>query len=122
MDETLLTTCSSLLYLILQLQECMGSAVIAMGPEKLLAVLPISVDANDHTYSNVWLIPILKDYVSGSSLGFFIETLVPLAESFHGSCQKGTSLKCASVLESCFMMFSIFYAKKKNLSRYVNKP
>lgn len=70
----------------------MGSAVIAMGPEKLLAVLPVSVDASDLTCSNIWLIPILKDYVSGSSLGFFIDNIVPLAESFQEASQKGTFL------------------------------
>lgn len=70
------------------LRECIGSAVIAMGPETLLAVLPISLDAKDQTCSNVWLISILKDYVTGSSLGFFIESIVPLAESFQEACQK----------------------------------
>ncbi|KAJ0699848.1 putative armadillo-like helical protein [Helianthus annuus] len=70
------------------LQECMGSAVIAMGPEKLLDVLPISLDANDQTCSNIWLIPVLKEYVAGSSLGFFIENIVPLAESFQEESQK----------------------------------
>lgn len=69
----------------------MGSAVIAMGPEKLLDVLHISLDAKDQTCSNVWLIPILKEYVAGSSLGFFMENIAPLAESFQEESQKGTS-------------------------------
>ncbi|XP_024982279.1 RRP12-like protein isoform X1 [Cynara cardunculus var. scolymus] len=69
------------------LQECLGSAVIAMGPEKLLEAIPITLDAN-LTCSNIWLIPILKDYVAGSSLGFFIECIVPLADSFQEACQK----------------------------------
>lgn len=70
------------------LQECLGSAVIAMGPEKLLEALPIAFDVTDLTCSNIWLIPILKDYLAGSSLGFFIESIVPLAESFQEACQK----------------------------------
>ncbi|KAI7740194.1 hypothetical protein M8C21_031108, partial [Ambrosia artemisiifolia] len=69
------------------LQECMGSAVIAMGPEKLLDILPISLVANDQTCSNSWLIPILKEYVAGSSLEFFIENVVPLAGSFQEESQ-----------------------------------
>lgn len=78
-------------YLVSQLQDCMGSAVIAMGPEKLLDLLPISYDANDQSCSNIWLIPILKEYVSGSSLGFFMENILPLAESFcQEESQKGT--------------------------------
>ncbi|CAH1445714.1 unnamed protein product [Lactuca virosa] len=70
------------------LQQCIGSAVVAIGPDKLLAVLPISLDASDLTCSNTWLIPILKEYVNGSSLGFFIESIVPIAESFQEACQK----------------------------------
>ncbi|XP_071737567.1 uncharacterized protein [Rutidosis leptorrhynchoides] len=69
-------------------QDCMGSAVIAMGPEKLLPVLPISVDPSDLTCSNTGLLPVLKDYVSGSSLGFFIDNIVPVAESFQEASQQ----------------------------------
>nr|QEY02176.1 RRP12-like protein [Oliveria decumbens] len=65
-----------------KLQECIGAAVVAMGPEKLLDLLPISLTAEDLTCSNIWIIPILKKYISGASLGFFMEHVVPLAESF----------------------------------------
>ncbi|PWA95093.1 hypothetical protein CTI12_AA052650 [Artemisia annua] len=44
----------------LLLQEYMVYAVIAIGPEIMLAILPISLDGKDQTCSNVWLIPILK--------------------------------------------------------------
>ncbi|KAA8517112.1 hypothetical protein F0562_017405 [Nyssa sinensis] len=70
------------------LQECIGSAIIAVGPEKTLALLPISLNSEDLTYSNIWLIPILKKYVTGSSLGFLMEHIVPLAESFQRACRK----------------------------------
>ncbi|KAK1384617.1 NUC173 domain-containing protein [Heracleum sosnowskyi] len=71
-----------------KLQECIGAAVIAMGPEKLLDLLPISLNAEDLTCSNIWLIPILKKYITGASLGFFIEHVVPLAESFARASHK----------------------------------
>lgn len=70
------------------LQKCIGSATIAMGPEKLLDLLPISLNAEDLTCSNIWLIPILKNYVTGASLGFFIEHIVPLAVSFVRASHK----------------------------------
>uniref|UniRef100_A0A5B6YH98 Putative RRP12-like protein isoform X1 n=1 Tax=Davidia involucrata TaxID=16924 RepID=A0A5B6YH98_DAVIN len=70
------------------LQECIGSAIIAVGPEKTLALLPISLSSEDFSCSNIWLIPILKKYVTGSSLGFFMEHIVPLAESFQRACRK----------------------------------
>lgn len=74
----------------MQLQECIGSAVIAVGPEKILTLVPINPKAKDLTFSNVWLIPLLRDYVVGSSLQFFIEHIVPLAESFQRVSAKGT--------------------------------
>lgn len=76
---------------LMQLQECIGSAVIAIGPEKILTLVPINPNAEDLTCSNVWLIPLLRDYVVGSSLQFFIEHIVPLAESFFQVSAKGTS-------------------------------
>lgn len=68
------------IFLVLQLQRCVGSAIVAMGPEKLLALLPISVNPKDLSCSNAWLIPILKEYIVGSSLGFFMEHIMPLAK------------------------------------------
>lgn len=80
-----------LAFCVLQLQECIGSAITAMGPEKLLMLLPISLNEENLDCSNVWLLPILKKYVVGSSLGFFMEHVVPLAESFERACREGTS-------------------------------
>lgn len=65
------------------LEDCIGSAVAAMGPEMLLSLIPISLDAKDFSCSNIWLIPVLKKNIVGSSLQFFIEHIIPLAESFE---------------------------------------
>ncbi|GAV57862.1 NUC173 domain-containing protein [Cephalotus follicularis] len=65
------------------IQNCIGSAVIAMGPEKILALLPIGCHVNDFTCSNSWMVPILKKYVVGASLGYYLEHIVPLAKSFE---------------------------------------
>ncbi|KAH6779701.1 hypothetical protein C2S52_010938 [Perilla frutescens var. hirtella] len=70
------------------LEDCMGSAVAAMGPEILLSFIPISLNAEDFSCSNIWLIPILKKNIAGSSLQFFIEDIVPLAKSFEKGSQK----------------------------------
>lgn len=79
-----------MIYLILQVQECIGCAVIVMKPEKVHEFIPISVDPDELTYSNTWLIPIYRDHVVLSSLGFFIRTIVPLSESFMEACKKGS--------------------------------
>ncbi|KAG6427084.1 hypothetical protein SASPL_111324 [Salvia splendens] len=70
------------------LEDCIGSAVAAMGPEILLSLIPISLNGKDFSCSNIWLIPILKKNIVGSSLQFFIEHIIPLAESFEKGSKK----------------------------------
>ncbi|XVF56162.1 hypothetical protein PTKIN_Ptkin06aG0095200 [Pterospermum kingtungense] len=72
------------------LRNCIGSAVTVMGPEKVLTLLPITFHADDLTYSNMWLVPILKEYVIGASLRYYMEHIVPLAKSFQ---QAGCKVK-----------------------------
>ena len=81
-----------------QLQHCIGSAVIAMGPERILTLLPISFHADDFTCSNIWLIPILKNYVVEASLGYYMEHIVPLAKSFQRACRKGIPWKHMKII------------------------
>ncbi|KAK9154840.1 hypothetical protein Sjap_002320 [Stephania japonica] len=73
---------------IMHLHDCIGSAVTAMGPEKTLAVIPISFQEESFTFSNIWLIPILKKYVVGTSLEYFIENIMPLVESLQRASHK----------------------------------
>uniref|UniRef100_A0A2P2LGB5 RRP12-like protein isoform X2 n=1 Tax=Rhizophora mucronata TaxID=61149 RepID=A0A2P2LGB5_RHIMU len=65
------------------LQKCLGSAVVAMGPQRILELIPISINADDFTCSNTWLVPILKNHVVGASLEYYMEHIVPLAKSFQ---------------------------------------
>lgn len=82
------------------LQNCIGSAVIAMGPESILTLLPISLHAGDFTCMNVWLIPILKDYVVGASLGYYMEHIVPLAKTFERASRKAKKLPISQDLKA----------------------
>ncbi|KAK7278926.1 hypothetical protein RJT34_23965 [Clitoria ternatea] len=70
------------------LQRCIGSAVFAMGPERFLTLVPISLNEHSYTYSNFWLVPILKRYVSGASFAYYIEHIMPLAKSFKRASRK----------------------------------
>ncbi|KAK7815330.1 rrp12-like protein [Quercus suber] len=81
------------------LPKCIGSAVIAMGPERILTLLPISLHA-DLTCLNIWLIPILKDYVVEASLGYYIENVVPLAKSFERASRKVKKLATSQDLQA----------------------
>ena len=76
----------------LQLRNCIGSAVTVIGPERILTLLPITFHADDLIYSNVWLVPVLKDYVVGASLRYYMEHIVPLAKSFQQASCKGIFL------------------------------
>ncbi|CAH1413101.1 unnamed protein product [Lactuca virosa] len=69
-------------------EDCIGCAILVMTAEKVHEFIPISVDPDELTCSNTWLIPIYRDHVVQSSLGFFIRTIVPLSESFMEACGK----------------------------------
>lgn len=62
-----------------QLHDCVGSAIGAMGPEIFLSLLPLNLDAEDNTDSNVWLLPILKQHIVGANLSFFLQNIVGMA-------------------------------------------
>ncbi|KAL5539474.1 hypothetical protein UlMin_042962 [Ulmus minor] len=71
------------------LRKCIGSAVIAMGPERILTHVSISLNADDLTCSNMWLVPILKNHVVGASLEYYMKHIMPLAKSFQQASRKG---------------------------------
>lgn len=73
---------------ILQLHECVGSALGAMGPEIFLSLLPLKLDAEDLSEANVWLFPILKQYTVGARLSFFTRSILGLVELVRKKSQK----------------------------------
>jgi len=93
-----------LLFIFMQLQKCIGSAVYAMGIERFLSLVPVSLDEHSYTYSNIWLVPILKRYVSGASLAYYMERIMPLAKSFKKASRKGR------FYVMCFEAFFIFFS------------
>lgn len=70
------------------LEACIGTAIIGMGPEKVLSLVPLSFDMEQGTCTNTWMLPILKKYVTGASLQYFVEHIVPIAESVQNACKK----------------------------------
>lgn len=73
----------------MQVQKCIGSAVTAMGPKSILEVIPITLSADEFKCQNTWLIPILKNYIAGASLGYYMDNIVPLAKAFQQAGHKG---------------------------------
>ncbi|KAK8468212.1 hypothetical protein PHAVU_007G252200 [Phaseolus vulgaris] len=86
------------------LQKCIGSAVYAMGIERFLSLVPISLislDKDSYDYSNIWLVPILKRYVSGASLAYYMEHIIPLAKSFKNASQKVSKSEFSQEMMAC---------------------
>ncbi|KAM6090723.1 LOW QUALITY PROTEIN: RRP12-like protein [Theristicus caerulescens] len=64
-----------------EVDQAVGAAVGAMGPEVLLEAVPLEIDGKEETldFPRSWLLPVLRDYVQGARLGFFTSYFLPLA-------------------------------------------
>ncbi|KAK8660682.1 hypothetical protein V6N13_051597 [Hibiscus sabdariffa] len=102
-----------------QLHECVGSALGAMGPETFLGILPLKFEANDLSDVNVWLFPILKQYVVGAHLSFFSETLLGLAGEMK---QRSRKLELEGNVSSSREANSLVHAVWAMLPSFCNYP
>uniref|UniRef100_A0A2N9GW92 Uncharacterized protein n=1 Tax=Fagus sylvatica TaxID=28930 RepID=A0A2N9GW92_FAGSY len=59
-----------------QLHECLGSAIVALGPETFLGLVPLNLEAESLSEASDWLFPILKQYIVGARLSFFTESIL----------------------------------------------
>lgn len=75
-------------FFILQLHDCVGSAIVAMGPEQLLSLIPLNLEAEDLSDANIWLFPILKQYIVGSRLNYFKEEVLTMIERVGEKARK----------------------------------
>ncbi|KAL2338811.1 hypothetical protein Fmac_013257 [Flemingia macrophylla] len=71
-----------------QLHECFGSALVAMGPETLLSLIPLNLETEDLSDANVWLFPILKHYIVGAPLNYFTEEILTMIKRIREKAQK----------------------------------
>nr|CAG4649918.1 EOG090X00E0 [Sida crystallina] len=68
-----------------------GKAVRICGPRFLLTkCIPLNITGQEESYEfpNSWLLPILRENVSNTELGFFVEYFVPLAQSCRARIAK----------------------------------
>ncbi|NXC39665.1 RRP12 protein, partial [Penelope pileata] len=76
-----------------------GAAVAAMGPEVLLEAVPLQIDGKEESldFPRSWLLPVLRDYVQDTRLGFFTSYFLPLAATLKSRAleyaQAGKSLE-----------------------------
>ncbi|XP_063818418.1 RRP12-like protein [Pseudophryne corroboree] len=64
-----------------ELDITVGAAVESMGPEVVLKAIPLLIDGTEETcdFPRSWLIPVIRDHVKNTELGFFTRYFLPLA-------------------------------------------
>ena len=67
-----------------QADEVLGSAIRNLGPQAILAILPHGlVKPNQGQAGRAWLLPLLRDHVTNTSLSHFKTDMVPLSEAMY---------------------------------------
>lgn len=78
----------------------LSAALRAMGPDNVLAILPLNLakPAKGHS-GRAWLLPLMRDSISNTRLAHFRSEMVPLSETMfqrvlnHGSAEKTMDIK-----------------------------
>ncbi|EKD21403.1 uncharacterized protein L3040_000561 [Drepanopeziza brunnea f. sp. 'multigermtubi'] len=80
--------------------EIIGKAIRAMGPERVLEILPLNLaKPRAGQPGRAWMLPILRDFVSNTNLQHFRSECVPLSEVMfsrvlaHGEAEKTMEIK-----------------------------
>uniref|UniRef100_A0A8C5MNI8 RRP12-like protein n=1 Tax=Leptobrachium leishanense TaxID=445787 RepID=A0A8C5MNI8_9ANUR len=63
------------------LDRAVGAAVESMGPEVVLKTVPLQIDGTEDLgdFPRSWLVPVIRDHVKNTELGFFTRYFLPLA-------------------------------------------
>ncbi|XP_029305253.1 RRP12-like protein [Cottoperca gobio] len=66
-----------------ELDLAVGGAVESMGPEVVLGAVPLNITGfeDDLEFPRSWLIPVIRDHVKNTHLGFFGSYFLPLAST-----------------------------------------
>uniref|UniRef100_A0A8C4E4V3 Ribosomal RNA processing 12 homolog n=1 Tax=Dicentrarchus labrax TaxID=13489 RepID=A0A8C4E4V3_DICLA len=64
-----------------ELDLAVGGAVESMGPEVVLGAVPLNITGyeDDLEFPRSWLVPVIRDHVKNTHLGFFVSYFLPLA-------------------------------------------
>ncbi|XP_014218682.1 RRP12-like protein [Copidosoma floridanum] len=64
-----------------EIDYAVGAAVKSLGPERVLIAIPLQAPTGEVDLKRSWILPVLKDCTCSARLGYFINNLLPLAES-----------------------------------------
>ncbi|XP_020293878.1 RRP12-like protein [Pseudomyrmex gracilis] len=62
-----------------EVEYAIGAAIRTMGPQLVLNALPLGNDNDEINWSRGWIIPLLKDCITGGTIAFFRDVLLPIA-------------------------------------------
>jgi len=64
-----------------EVDQVIGKAVTVMGPRTVLSAIPLNItgDETDYEFKSSWLLPVLRENIRNTELGFFSEYFLPLA-------------------------------------------
>ncbi|KZV18259.1 hypothetical protein F511_34072 [Dorcoceras hygrometricum] len=102
-----------------QLHECVGSAICAMGPETFLSLVPFQLEVQELSEANLWLFPILKQYIVGANLKFFTESILPMIRAMK---QKSAVLEQGGKIYSARTVDGIVHSLWSLLPSFCNYP
>lgn len=102
-----------------QLQECLGSALQAMGPEVFLSILPLNLKADNLSDINDWIFPILKQYTIGARLRYYVESLLDMVAHLK---QKSHKLNLEGRVQSSRVVGSLVHRVWSILPSFCNYP
>ncbi|KAJ8317039.1 hypothetical protein KUTeg_004943 [Tegillarca granosa] len=71
-----------------ELDHVFGCAIKTMGPRFVLEAVPLNItgENDDYNFPRSWIIPVIRDNVSNTELGFFTSYFLPLAATLRQRC------------------------------------
>ncbi|KAJ1525453.1 hypothetical protein ONE63_010264 [Megalurothrips usitatus] len=89
-----------------EVDRALGKAIQCMGPKAVLKAIPLQITGEEvnHQIKRSWLLPILRESIRNTQLGFFAEYFLPLAGVSWRKCKELESQgrKAESVIYELF--------------------
>ncbi|XP_059611587.1 RRP12-like protein [Phlebotomus argentipes] len=95
-----------------QIEHCLVSAIDKMGPERILKAIPLTEDNGVVSLNRSWILPLLRESIRHSSLSFFINHILSLADQCRNKWRKYEEEKNTPVAHTyellCCQLWGLF--------------
>ncbi|KAL0486273.1 RRP12-like protein [Acrasis kona] len=72
----------------LKIEKCIGGAILHLGPQQVLNVMPLNLVNAESKQVRGWLLPLLKDNVKNTELSFFESHFIRLIQVFQNKADQ----------------------------------